>query len=240
MSWLQRLNETYDACFGQEQFALRPLTPIDHVEQQAHVEICLSDDGEFLRAAVVLKENTLIPATERSAGRTSGAVAHPLCDKLRYVAADYGSRDDHELYLAQLRAWAEHAQNPKLDAVLRYVEQGTVVRDLLAAGVLCAGQDGLLETAWQIGLSPLARLLTADPKTKERDQGNALVRWRVELPSELESAVWQDARLHEEWAAFNATLPALRGLCLYSGQIEPLATSHPKRLRHGGDGRQAD
>lgn len=33
MSWLQRLTETYDACFGQSQFVAAPLTPIDHVEQ---------------------------------------------------------------------------------------------------------------------------------------------------------------------------------------------------------------
>lgn len=37
-------------------------------------------------------------------------------------------------------------------------------------------------------------------------------------------------------AAFNAALPANVGLCLGSGESIPLADSHPKRLRHGGDG----
>ena len=235
MSWLQRLNETYVACFGQAQFAGTPLTPVDHVEQQAHIEITLASDGAFLRAFVVPKENTLIPATEKSAGRTSGAVAHPLCDKVRYVAADYGS-EDHVLYLDQLRRWSEHSGNEKLKAVLRYVERGTVVRDLLNAGILIARPDGKLETVWAGTPSALAKLLTADSKTKERDQGNALIRWRVEIPGEPETAVWKDTEVQEQWAAFNATLPATVGLCFSSGREEPLAFSHPKRLRHGGDG----
>lgn len=235
MSWLQRLSETYDACFGQEQFAADPLTPIDHVEQQAHLEIVLDEQGNFLRASVVSKENTLLPATERSAGRTSGPVAHPLCDKLRYVAADFGAAEEHTLYRDQLRAWALCTNYPKLAAVLRYVERGTAVQDLLSVGIL-VGQPGSLKTVWSDALSPLARLLTADSKTKGRDQGNALVRWRIEIPGEMESAVWKDGGLQREWAAYNATLPASRGLCLNSGAEEPLAMSHPKRLRHGGDG----
>jgi CRISPR-associated protein Csd1 len=235
MSWMQRLTETYDACFGQLQFEPGPLTPIDHVEQQAHIEIALDEQGNFLRASIIPKEITLIPVTEKSAGRTSGPVAHPLCDKLRYVAADYGS-EDHSLYLEQLRVWARHSRNSKVHAVLSYVERGTVVRDLLRQGLLVARDDGSLETRWDAGLSPLAKLLTSDSKTKERDQGNALIRWRVEVPGERESAVWKDPNLQREWASFNATLPSTRGICLVSGAEEPLATNHPKRLRHGGDG----
>ena len=195
----------------------------------------LDADGQFLRAAVVPKENTLIPATERSAGRTSGAVAHPLCDKLRYVAADYGS-PDHALYVDQLRLWAKHASNPYLDALLKYVERANIVADLVRAGVLVRSVDGKLESRWTAGPSTLAKLLTADPKTKLRDQGNALIRWRIEIDGDLESAVWKNIRLQKQWAEFNATLAASRGLCLNTGTFESLADSHPKRLRHGGDG----
>jgi CRISPR-associated protein Csd1 len=237
MSWLQSLCETYDACFGRPQFERAPLAPIDHVEQQAHIEIVLDGEGSFLSAAVVPKENTLIPATEKSAGRTgTKPKPHPLCDKLRYVAADLGSTE-HELYIDQLRAWAHYAgQQPKLNSILRYVERGTVVRDLLTAGILVADRDGSLETKWEDGLSPLAKLLTPDARTKERDQSDALVRWRVGVEGELESAVWKDLRLQQEWMAFNSTLPVARGLCISSGLQVPLAFNHPKRLRHGGDG----
>jgi CRISPR-associated protein Csd1 len=240
MSWLQRLSETYDACFGREQFASRPLAPIDHVEQQAHIEIVLDAEGALLRASIVPKESTLIPATERSAGRTSGPVAHPLCDKLRYIAADYHSpsEDDsvHSLYLEQLRGWVGESGNPKLRAVLQYVEHGSVVRDLLDQQILSSQADGTLETAWEGAPPALARLLTQDAKTRQRDQGDALIRWRVELPSDKESAVWKDVTLQQDWVNFNAGLPAVQGLCLSTGKQEPLAFSHPKRLRHGGDG----
>ena len=91
MSWIQNLVETYDACFGQPQFAQRPLAPIDHVEQKAHIEIAIDENGNFLRAAVVQKRTTLIPATEKSAGGTSGAVAHPLSRQASLCCRDYGS-----------------------------------------------------------------------------------------------------------------------------------------------------
>ncbi len=234
MSWIERLNETYDACFGQPQFRNGPLTPIDHVEQQAHIEIAIDEHSNFLRASVVPKENTLLPATEKSAGRASGPAAHPLCDKLRYVAADYGS-PDHILYLEQLRSWVRHSNNPRLIALLAYVERGTIVADLVHAGILTLAPDGTLEKTWANGASPLAKLLAPDPKTKQRDQGQALIRWRIEVPGELESAVWKDTRLQSDWAAFNATLPSNVGLCFISGETSALAVNHPKRLRHGGD-----
>ena len=240
MSWVQRLSETYDACFGCEQFAQNPLTPIDHVEQQAHIEITLDEEGNLLRASLLQKETTLIPATEKSAGRTSGAIAHPLCDKVRYVAPDYsspfGDSPVHHLYLRQLRAWVQDSTHPRLGPILRYVERGKVISDLLERQILSAGTDGRLETHWAGAPPPIAKLLTPDPKSKQRDQGDALIRWRVELPGELETAVWKDTALLQDWARFNAKLPADQGLCMCTGQQAPLASSHPKRLRHGGDG----
>lgn len=235
MSWLQRLVETYDACFDNDAFQKQPLTPIDHVVQQAHIEIAIDEGGKFLRASVVLKENTLIPATEASAGRTSGAVAHPLCDKVRYVAKDYGS-PDHELYRKALGDWAEFSNNPKLNAILSYIEHGTVVEDLVRVGVLVRSKDGKLESRWIDGPSELSKLLTADPKTKLRDQGNALIRWSVELPGCLRHSVWQDSELQRSWAEYIATMPGKAELCFASGASRPSASSHPKRLRHGGDG----
>ncbi len=237
MSWVQRLVETYEACADLPQFAGKPLTPIDHVEQQAHIEIILDGEGRFLRASVLPpKEVTLIPATEQSAGRTRRIVAHPLCDKLRYVAEVEPGSEEHRMYVEQLRAWAAYSPLPRLQAILAYVEGGSIIADLLAAGILTKAEYGTLETKWLSGPSPLARLLTPDSKTKERDQGNALIRWRVELPAELETSVWKDTELQQQWIAFNATLAQDRGMCFYTGADEILATNHPRRLRHGGDG----
>lgn len=238
MSWIQKLVETYDACFGQPQFADQPLVPIDHVEQNAHIEIAIDERGNFLRAAVVQKEPTLIPVTEQSAGRTSGAVAHPLSDKIRYVAKDFGS-DDHQLFADQLASWASESTNSSLRAILSYLKKGSVASDLVKAGIMTKLDDGSWKTAWskdEIKNAPLAKLLTADAKTKERDQSDAFVRWRVEIPGKLESAVWKDIELQKDWAAFNARNQSGLGLCLSTGDLAPLAENHPRRLRHGGDG----
>jgi CRISPR-associated protein Csd1 len=84
LSWIQKLYETYDRCAGQPQFDKNPLMPVDHAEQQVHIEITLSGAGKFRAASVISRETTFIPATEESAGRTSAPAAHGLADKLEY------------------------------------------------------------------------------------------------------------------------------------------------------------
>ena len=73
-------------------------------------------------------------------------------------------------------------------------------------------------------------------KEKKRDQGDALVRWRVQIPGELESAVWKDPGVQNAWIRFDGAQSEAIGLCIITGQQLPLAVNHPKRLRHGGDG----
>jgi CRISPR-associated protein Csd1 len=77
-------------------------------------------------------------------------------------------------------------------------------------------------------------MLTA--KEKKRDQGDAFVRWRVQVPGDPVSAVWEDPEVRDSWIRFCASQKADRGLCMVTGEILPLAASHPKRLRHGADG----
>ncbi|HJJ98251.1 MAG TPA: type I-C CRISPR-associated protein Cas8c/Csd1 [Methanocorpusculum sp.] len=96
MSWVSRLCETYDNCSGDVLSAditgdTLPLLPIGHTTQYAQIEITLDDQGNFLRARALEKSeaNTIIPCTEKSAGRTSGLSPHPLFDKLHYIAGDY-------------------------------------------------------------------------------------------------------------------------------------------------------
>jgi len=240
MSWIQKLYETYDRCAGLEQFDDAPLAPLSHVEQQAHIEIVLNGKGGFLRASVLQKQPTLIPVTEKSAGRASGPVAHALCDKLKYVAADYispfGKKSVHNLYLDQLRAWVVAEPNAKVSAILRYVESGRTVADLVVdAGILMRDETGKLLTQWVSPGPPpeLFKMLVA--KDGQRDPGDALVRWRVEEPGAPETAVWLDPEVQESWIRFDASLGAARGLCMVSGEFAPLAANHPKRLRHGAD-----
>lgn len=244
MSWIQKLYETYEACATAPQFARTPLLPVSHTEQQAHLEIVLDAKGDFQRAELVPKESTVVPATEKSATRTGKRPPpHPLCDKVQYCAGDYKafgglSEPFFEAYIAQLRRWQASEPNPRVSAVLRYVEKKHVVADLVAAGLLLCDADGKLLTKWDGDAPPpeLFKMLTPKPKDKRRDQGDSFIRWRVQIPGDPESAVWKDAEVRNCWARFVASQESNPGICMVSGDNTVLAASHPKRIRHGADG----
>jgi CRISPR-associated protein Csd1 len=241
MSWIQKLYETYELCAGAPQFEKKPPLPVSHAEQQAHIEIVLDQDGSFQRAVSIAKETTVVPATEASAGRTNKPAPHPLCDKIQYCAADYkefgGDKEPFFTeYVEQLRRWQGCEANSKVRAVLAYVERRSVVRDLVRSGELFCGLDGKLLTVWppDTPTPALFRMLTA--KEKKRDQGDAFVRWRVQVPGDPISAVWEDPEIRDSWIRFDAAHKKGRALCMVTGELTAVAESHPKRLRHGADG----
>ncbi len=251
MSWIQKLYETYEHCAGHEPEGFEPLMPICHSTQQAQIEIVLNADGCFKRAAVIEKSQgtTLIPCTEGSAGRAgSKPVNHPLCDKLQYVANDFvafggevtsgfAKEPDvpHRDYLTGLRAWAASAwPHPKLTAILRYVEKGAVVQDLVAAGILPIGEDGKLVKSWSDETNPAPVVFKVIQNTQAPE--DAFVRWRVEsAPDDPLTATWQDQALIESWVAYYQHTQALFGICMVTGQESALAIQHPAKLRHAGD-----
>ncbi len=256
MSWIQKLYETYDHCAGRPQFDKNPLMPVDHAEQQVHIEITLSGSGKFRAASVVAKETTFIPATEDSAGRTSSPVAHGLIDKLEYIAPENGLADaeasqkpakrpkkkndaesKHNLYINQLRRWVASEPEPHVEAVLRYVEGGTILADLQQNQILHVDTEGRLLTQWENpGTSPaLFKLLTAT--AGERDQRSAVVRWIVELRDPQGSAqLWRNPQVHGSWQRFVAKQAKPTSFCMVTGDTLAPATNHPKRLRHAADG----
>jgi CRISPR-associated protein Csd1 len=242
MSWIQKLYETYERCADAPQLEKESLMPVSHTEQQAHIEIVLDQGGNFQRAVLVDKETTVVPATETSAGRTgTKPPPHALCDKIQYCASDYktfgGIKDSFfKEYIEQLRLWHDYDPNPKVEAVLKYVANGRVVADLAREGLLYCDPGGTLLTEWNSDAPApqIFRMLT--PKEKKRDQGDAFVRWRVQVPGDPVSAVWEDRVIRDSWIRFEASRKTERGLCMVTGETTELADSHPKRLRHGADG----
>ena len=244
MAWIEKLHATYEACKGREPPGAEPLMPISHAVQQAHIEITIDGAGNFKGARAIQKEETVIQATEQSAGRVgTRPPPHPLCDKVQYCAKDYpthggGKPSFFEEYRKLLTAWcqSENYSHPKARAVLAYVSKGTVVADLVKHEVLHA-TDGKLLTEWtgEGGAPEIFRQLT--PKDGQRDQGDAFIRWLVWIDGDLCSEVWKDATLQEAWIGFDSANNAVKGLCMATGEADSaLASSHPKRIRHGGDG----
>ena len=216
MSLLQaayRTYENYAASAGKSEMEKEPLTPISHSVQNAGIEIELTNEGIFVRASVVNKDDakTIIPTTVESANRTGTPIAHPLCDQLCYIALyNENNEDKYASYLEQLTAWAESEHlHPKVAAVLSYVKDGTIVRDLAATEIVKPDDVGNLSDA----------------------EGKLLVRWRVYLaPEEADTACWKDATLFKCFTKFYAEQIKSKetDICMISGCEDVVCDMHPK------------
>ena len=243
MGWMHKLYETYNNCqsligviANDEEV---PLLPICHTTQKAQVEIVIDGKGNFKRARVVPKNEarTIIPCTESSGGRTSGEAAHPLCDKLQYVARDYverGGAKTHyfDSYLAQLEKWcSSESSHRKAMAVLRYIKNGQLIGDLIDAGALVAGKKGKLLPKGKVGKGE------EGPKIFEvlSAQDEAFVRWEVEIPKDAEPRVWRDKSLWTQWINYYLSTKSEKSLCYVSGKEDFVADQHLAKLRNDGD-----
>jgi CRISPR-associated protein Csd1 len=268
MSWIQKLHETYDACTGNENIPdIEELCPVGYSVQNAHIEVVIDQNGNFRRASLIQKEinpKTLIPVTEGSAGRTSGADPHPLCDSLQYCAGDYEQYGDRktyfESYSQKLKAWAESSSSSheKVKAIYAYVSKKTLVNDLIEKKLL-AVKDGKLAIVEKTDekekvkvtapnkndspiivdskeLHPIMKLLTADDKGI-KNQAKVFIRWKVESDGTLCSETWKDQTLFEKWAEYSSSFDSAKGFCYVTGEKETdIAQKHPARLRNGKDG----
>jgi CRISPR-associated protein Csd1 len=254
MSWIQKLYETYNYCqpwvgkYGEVDE--RPLLPICHISARAHIEIVIDQQGNFLKAYLVEKQHsiTIVPCTEQSASKVgSKPVGHPLCEKLQYVAGDFtkyggevtsGFKDDPEEpyrnFIEILTKWCgSEFAHPKAQAVLKYVEKKSVVKDLVNYQLLLVGSDGKF----------LAKKETKREKDKKdifstvnSQQDKAFVRWVVESDEVGETEVWKDKTIWVSWMRYYFSTKEKEPLCLVTGEEAVLTNNHPKYIRTSSDG----
>ncbi len=255
-SWIQNLYETYENSqsmigAGSDENEV-PLLPICHTTQKAQIELVLDESGNFKRARVVPKDEsrTIIPCTESSAGRTNGESAHPLCDKLQYLAADYqeygGEKDPYyQSYLDLLTKWVESGAPKKVQLIYKYIKQGKVVADLVKHEILFTDQKkGKLlpqrpgEKDKKAGLD-IFDLLPGriDPKSGKliNWQAEAFVRWKVEIPNDSQSAVWSAPEIIQSWVDYYSATKETKALCYVTGEESFSADQHPAKIRNDGD-----
>lgn len=252
MSWIQKLHETYERCAEAPQFASNPPLPISHTTQQAHIEIVIDGHGNFRsgRAKVINREDqtTLIPCTEESGGRSGKAPKnHPLCDKLQYVAGDYRNfggevtigfakdiGEPYRSYLQDLEGWAALQPTPsKLAAILSYVRKKQVVQDLVGEGILPLDSEGKLLKKWEGDKKDAPAIFRIMPTGASPE--DAFIRWRVEIPDNPQTAIWEDREVMHAWIRYYASQPTKHGLCMVTGEETMLAKQHPAKLRNKGD-----
>lgn len=263
MGWMQKLYDTYNQCTARiGEYDLksgkRPLAPVCHITINAHVEVTLDEDGNIQNARPITDQNnmtTIVPATEDSASKTSGIDPHPLIDKLQYVAGDFiecggklpksyqgegekkkNPKKIHEAYCNELREWCNSEfSHPKARAVLRYIEKGTLVKDLARFGILHLGADGKFLAKKDVKRNKDDQDIFAVPKMA--DQQTAVVRWRVEIDDGREMDTWRDETLWQCWQDYyrNKRKAESRAFCYVTGEEAILTNKHPKYIRKKGD-----
>ncbi|EFC91098.1 CRISPR-associated protein, Csd1 family [Dethiosulfovibrio peptidovorans DSM 11002] len=250
MSWMGKLYDTYERAMELNLPQEEKPIPEGHVVQNAHINIVLDSEGNFKRASVIGKVPVVLPATEKSAGRTSGEAPHPLADKLQYVAGDYaelgGKKPSYfDGYLEQLKNWRDFLKDhkdiafSKVNAVYSYVGKGCVIDDLVKESVVWLDSKGKLACSTD-QLSDedqkKASLLRFLPKEKgEFEQGSALVCWTVEISHDLQSNTWKDLEIQRAWRDYLLSQETIKGLCYVTGKDVAIALNHPARLRNSGD-----
>lgn len=264
MSWMLKLYDTYNQCttwVGEYKDGKRPLAPVCHITKDAHIMVVLDEDGNIQNARPITNKNdmtTIIPATEDSASKVGGTPAsHPFVDELRYLAKDYvecggqvpkayqereGSgknrdpKEMHEQYRNLLADWCNSEfSHPKARAVLKYIEKGTLVKDLDRFGVLYLGADGKFLAKKDVKRSKDDQDIFAVPGIT--DQQDAVVRWHVEIDDGTEMDTWRDETLWQSWQNYylNKRKPESRAFCYITGEEAIMTNKHPKYIRRKGD-----
>jgi len=254
MNWIQSLYETYENCqpmigVGADEKTV-PLLPVCHTTQKAQIEITLNAKGNFRRARLVGKDEarTIIPCTEKSAGRTSGKAAHPLCDKLQYLAADYkaygGEKDSYfEAYAHLLSDWVDNGAPSKVRLIYEYIKKGQVVAELVTHKILLTDEKGNLYTQrpFEKGKNVeidifdlLPGRVNAKTGKLESWQAEAFVRWKVEM-GDMITEVWYDPEIINSWIDYYSSAKQIKAMCYVTGEESISADQHPAKIRNDAD-----
>lgn len=226
---MNQLYKTYEENIGKNSDDAS-LCPIAHMNANAQIEVCINEDSEFVSAIEVAKENavTLIPVTEASSGRSSGAAPHALCDTLSYVAGDYSqycesekerkkAEDKFVKYLEGLQKWQESAYaHPKVKAIFLYLQKNSLISDLIGSGIVELNENGCFSSK----------------KVSGQTYEKALVRFRVLQNEDLNSdKTWEDKTLIQTYTDYYLSQQDGKvDICYLNGEAGSISTNHPKGI----------
>lgn len=253
MSWLQNLYKTYESNlsrvgviekkYNDKEFTL---LPISHTTQNAHIEVTITENGEFHLATVIDNKDasTLIPCTEASASRAGSKIApYPLHDKLSYVAGDFVSfggkmkkEEPFTHYIKQLENWVNSPYaNNKIKSIYHYLSKRQLIEDLVESKIIFLDKNGQLIGKWDknaeefYGDKPeLFRVITGD-------QESAFIRFNVYSPTTVQTAVWKDKDVFNSFINYYNDLLGDNEYCFVTGEVLPSTDKHANKIRNAAD-----
>lgn len=253
MPWLLNLQETYDANqneigiikinrYGREY----TLLPISHTTQNAHIEVRVTEDGEFHSADVIDKEDasTLIPSTIDSASRAGAAVyPYPLHDKLNYTAGDFvefggkvGKIDPFETYLKQLEGWVNSRYtNATIQSIYTYLKKGRLIHDLVKDKKLFLDKDDKLIGRWINDYESLHGEKPPIFSAVTSGQESAFVRFCVHSPIKEIEKPWRSKEMYDSFVSFYQGEIGDEDICFVTGRKLPSTQKHANKIRHAAD-----
>ena len=233
MSWANELYKVYESVVGTEVAGGEtPLLPVSHSTANAQIEITIKEDGDFVSANALSKENaeTIIPVTEDSGTRSSGIAPMPLADKLVYIAGDYpmyteGKRSDNSeffsAYMEQLENWCESDHSHfAVKAIYTYIAKKQLMTDLIKSGILTVDED--------------TGKLQENVKIANISQEDSFVRFIVESKDGL-CRTWLDESVYDSFIQYNSCRSDKKDLCYATGEREIVTYKHPSKVRNSGD-----
>lgn len=251
MSWLLNLFETYESNlehvgviekkYNDKEFTL---LPISHTTQNAHIEVNVTEDGEFHSATVINKISTLIPCTEQSANRAGAIIApYPLHDKLSYVAGDfvaYGGivkkEEPFTYYIKQLKEWANSPYaTTKVKSIFSYLSKKRLIKDLVEEKIIYLDSDCNLIGSWDKKYESLYGEKPPIFSVVTGGQESAFIRFNVYSPNKVLTKVWNDNDMYESFIRFYKELLADKDLCYVTGDMLPNTDKHANKIRNAAD-----
>lgn len=178
------------------------LLPPNHMMSKSDLCVCINIDGRFRDAQKDTIVTIVIPCTEDSSTR-AGKVEfpHPLHEQIGYLLMNATKR---EKYLEQLAQWS--AFHPKVAAVQKYIEGGTLADDLQQAGIQ-PEEKMFVRFSVEAG---------ADDKTPNLWEDAGV------------SQAWQDYCANAQ--------NGVKTLCYVTGETSPIKTKHPKGINPSANG----
>lgn len=256
MPWLLNLVETFDANekevgkISKNRFNNEfTLIPISHTTQTAHIEVVVTENGDFHAAHVVEKENaiTVIPTTIDSASRSGKAVyPYPLHDKLMYTAGDFDEysnksteRKNFEAYINLLKEWVHSPyKHNTIEAIYKYVNKGRLIQDLIEANILFIDKNNKLIEKWNKSYEKIYGERPEIFSVVSETQESAFVRFSVHSSEKIIDKPWRDHTLFQSFIDFyNEKIKESEktDVCYVTGKLLPSTEKHANKIRNSGD-----